>query len=538
MNTKYLYIIYLLIVTVAYYILSYLTPISLCDDIAYKFIWPSDNETVTEPIKNISDVLVSQYTHYHVLNGRSIVHFFVQLFDGVLGKGLSNIVSSCLFFCFIYLVANFINSKNKLYTYSLITFMVFILIPGFHNEFLLFVGVFNYLWVTTATLLFITLLYKYKNHSLTFKSVAFSTLSFFAGWLHEGISVPITITLAIYCLCNYKHIIKKPIFYCTIFYALGTAFCVFSPGTMQRIGDTSTISFTDFITQKIFMGAVCMSFLRISYLIILLSLFIYFKHKTIWLKHIQKYKYFYLTWLFSFIPVFGSGATETRTVFYPECIAMIISVDLITKNFAFLAKKIMLISNMIIIVMFGIVLKYSIQNYQNYRYIVQQLKNPNSSIIAIPQIDELNNSYLNNYIREPIKFGPFENAQGFIKDNFHVKCLKVLYSKHTLCLLPEDIVNHIYKKDLNPKKIIYNKNKEMMIVKQNSNKNITHVSFSLNPEDINSLPFYKRRLAYQGSTYSVSKDYYDTLSFRGEHYLLICCPTNNIKRRIRKVVYC
>lgn len=55
---------------------------------------------------------------------------------------------------------------------------------------------------------------------------------------------------------------------------------------------------------------------------------------------------------------------------------------------------------------------------------------------------------MNSYIREPIKFGPFENAQGFVQNNTHIKCMKILYHKKALYLLPEDIVAHIYKNDL------------------------------------------------------------------------------------------
>lgn len=150
--------------------------------------------------------------------------------------------------------------------------------------------------------------------------------------------------------------------------------------------------------------------------------------------------------------------------------------------------------NVATLLVYGFVLKYTIKNYQNYKYILQQLKNPNASIISVPQITELNNKFLNSYSREPIKFGPFENAQGFVQNNTHIKCMKILHHKKTLYLLPEDIVVHIYKNDLQKNHFIYNKNKEMIIVKQRSDKKISSVSFKLNTEDISSLPFYKRFL--------------------------------------------
>ena len=69
----------------------------------------------------------------------------------------------------------------------------------------------------------------------------------------------------------------------------------------------------------------------------------------------------------------------------------------------------------------------------------------------------------------------------------------------------------------------------MILVKQKNNKKINSVTFKLNTENISSLPFYKRFLAYKGNTYSTTKEYFETMPFRGENYLFICCPTNNIK---------
>ena len=97
------------------------------------------NESYVKPILSLKDIFVSQYIHYQVLNGRSIVHFILQLFDGILGKELCNIISSIIFGYLIYMVSCYITKKrNSLFSYSLITVMLFLLMPGFHNEFLLF----------------------------------------------------------------------------------------------------------------------------------------------------------------------------------------------------------------------------------------------------------------------------------------------------------------------------------------------------------------------------------------------------------------
>lgn len=534
--------LYILLISILYYILCYLFPITLCDDIIYKFIWPSDNNSFVTPISDIKDIAISQYIHYHILNGRSIVHFLLQLFDGVIGKGMFNIISSIFFCCLIYMVSNFITKKrNSVLSYTLITLMLFVVMPGFYNEFLLFVGVFNYLWVATATIALMLYIMRHKQSTLNMKTLVVSSLAFWVGWLHEGISVPLSMTLVTYCIINHKNIWKHSIFYFTLFYILGTLICICSPGTIHRIGLSDGL--LQMIYQKLFLGCVNLTQLRITYIMLILSVITYNQKKNIWKEHFSIYKYFYLTWIFTFIPVFGSGVTESRTVFFTELVAMIISIDLLLHLYEMASKKSLLLSiygiNGIILLLYSAVLYYSLLNYQNYRYIIQQLQNPKLSIVEIPQITPVRplSFILDEYIREPIKFGPFENAQAFVENNTHVKCIKILYGKKELHFVPKDIMNKIKSNSLKYNRYTYNNNKEMLAIKIATNCSPTSIKFLLYKEDINSLPFYKRLLAYHGNTYEQSNYYYDTINYGKSKYLLICCPTRNISRRIKYVVY-
>lgn len=109
--------------------------------------------------------------------------------------------------------------KNSLFGLSITSAILFLLIPGFHNEFLFFSALFNYLWATIATMCFIFMVYHIKEKNMSVYMLGLSMSSFFFGWLHEGITFPITLTLIIYCILNYhKHkIFKSPIFFCTVF---------------------------------------------------------------------------------------------------------------------------------------------------------------------------------------------------------------------------------------------------------------------------------------------------------------------------------
>ena len=50
------------------------------------------------------------------------------------------------------------------------------------------------------------------------------------------------------------------------------------------------------------------------------------------------------------------------------------------------------------------------------------------------------------YMRElDWKLVLFENAQGFVQNNAHVKCIKILFNKEKLYFLPKDIVEKLKK---------------------------------------------------------------------------------------------
>lgn len=534
---------YILTIGILYYILCHLAPITLSDDVLYKFVWPHDNESYNRPIASILDIIESQYIHYQVVNGRSIIHFFIQLFDGIIGKEACNVISSILFGCLICMTTRMASQGiNTLFGLSITSAMLFLLIPGFHNEFLFFSALFNYLWATIATMCFIFMVYHIKDKSMSVYMLGLSMSSFFFGWLHEGITFPITLTLIIYCILNYhKHkIVKSPIFYCTVFYALGTFVCLSSPGTIQRIGQQDSL--WQLMTQKIIFGGVNLLHLRVSYLMLAVSLFSFYKKRTVWKEHFNRYKYFYLTWIFTFIPVFGSGATETRVIFYTEFIATIIAINLLVSIKSHKYQKSLTIGcNVAMLLMYVPVLHYSLENYKNDQYILQQLNTPQVEIVSVPQIRPASNlvlsSIFDNYLREPVKFGPFEYAQGFVQNNAYLKCIKILFDKDKLYFLPKDIVEKMKRNQIKKTFFTYNTHKELMVLEIKANCQIKEVKLLLKDEDLNYLPFYKRILAYREHSYIVPEGYYDTLSYHQKKYLIVCCPTRNIARRIKNIAY-
>lgn len=66
---------------------------------------------------------------------------------------------------------------------------------------------------------------------------------------------------------------------------------------------------------------------------------------------------------------------------------------------------------------------------------------------------------------------------------------------------------------------------------------IKEVKLSLKNENINTLPIYKRFLAYRADSYIMPKGYYESLLYNHKKYLIVCCPTRNISRKIKNIIY-
>ena len=528
-------------VVVCYCVLLHFSPPCMWDDLLYRFVWPEDNDTFVRPVRTVGDVLQSQIVHYNVLNGRFLIHFLAQLFEGVLGKGACDIASALLLGVFVWLASRLSGSGGKICAYTLFSFFIFVAIPGFHNEFLWFVGVFNYLWAATFTLVFIAFVIKLKDKPATAGLVALSSVSFFAGGLHEGITLPVFLSLVAYCAANRRRLSRSPLLYCTLFYGLGVILCVGSPGTMNRIGGGGGGSpFLQLAFQKAVSFAACLLQLRVSYLMIALSALARYRNNVAWIRHFHCYRYVYLTWLLAFIPVLGSGSTETRTFFYPECIAMFICCGLVLqwcRHRPCGARRLTVALNAVLLTAYAVVLHFAVQNSRNCNLVVKRLEAPSAAVVAVPHMAAADNRFVKGYVREPVKFGAFENAQAFVPSDPYVRCLRILYHKKSLCLLPSDIVGRMLHDDIRPGRFVFDGNRNIVVVRLAGDRAVTRAGFALSRESDCQQPFYRRLFRYGSNFYWTPQDRFATLTVGGRRYLVVCCPTNNIKRRIEKVVY-
>jgi len=231
-----------------------------CDDWHYCFIFGTQT-----PIRTIGDIFVSQWHHYfEFTNGRFIAHFFVQLFDGILGKGLFNVFNALFFAVFLYAIAVVTSrNKNDYYKIMSVAFMlIFFLMTGFKYVFLWMSGSCNYLWEAILLLFFYRLIEREDVKSTSWSGILLILFGFVCGWSNEAMVVGLGAAFFFYFAFHRKQLTKHRLYLLIGFY-VGAMFLVFAPASIHRAFTTTARQFT--LMDRI----VNMQNLRIFYLLIL-----------------------------------------------------------------------------------------------------------------------------------------------------------------------------------------------------------------------------------------------------------------------------
>lgn len=349
-EAKFCFILVLSLGGIAFYLINFFCPLRN-DDFMYMFLFLNkfSNGVVasidtTHPIKTIYDVFISQYHHFMAMNGRTPVHFLVQAFIGVWGKGLYNICATVIFMLLWYgsvmLVkspTNF-NKRQSLEPHLIISTPDYIIIGALLWFLLpcpncLYNGIdfsINYLWSCTLGVLFI-LTYR---HSLTQDATTTTTqitLFIFAiltGWMHEAFTIPLSGTLFFYTIYQRGHL-NKATWILTIGLWLGTALIVFAPGTLHRGGSTfADFNFQDFIAIKMDMVRYSK---RFYLLCITLTIGLILLGKKEMHKFIKNNSFLLSIIILGMVFIFLINHYSQRMQFYTEYLSIIVSLRLLYK---------------------------------------------------------------------------------------------------------------------------------------------------------------------------------------------------------------
>lgn len=215
------------------------------DDLVYAFMVDNTHDTPHQPgscsrhISDIGDILDSQYNHYFIYNGRSIVHFFVQLFCGLLPAYTFYFAAALIIFLSIYLFGLFtLNAQARFNPLAWLLIMIafFALWPyqggGMYVKCLLF----NYYYPLLLVLCFLLLFRRFKRADYRFSApmkFAIVPLAFLIGWSHESYAFPLFGALIILAIIE-RRLFTADWLYFLIPMALGAVILLCAPGNYTR----------------------------------------------------------------------------------------------------------------------------------------------------------------------------------------------------------------------------------------------------------------------------------------------------------------
>ena len=318
-SNKLLCALFLIIVGILMWVFNCFTPL-FCDDWHYVFRFGTQ-----EPIRSISDIIVSQYHHYFGFNGRAIVHFFVQLFDGLLGKGVFNVANALVFALFLYTLAmNTSHDKSSYYKIMSVAFiLIFLLMTGFKYTILWLSGAFNYLWVGTILLLFNYLIEKESLPSWT--HLPLLLFGIICGWSNEALAIGLGGAYFLYFAFHRKRLTRPRIFMLAGFY-FGMLFLVFAPSAINRAMTASVREFS--LIDRL----VNMQNLRLFFVLLLLLCVKIVFGKLSFREWLRKEQVFVMATLISFAFIMFIGFFYSHSRFGIEMFSLILILRLIDWN--------------------------------------------------------------------------------------------------------------------------------------------------------------------------------------------------------------
>lgn len=240
---KYIYWVCLLAASFCFWYLNDAIPFMADDCYNYDHVFPMvepgtylhgmDTARVAE---NISDIIESQYNHWFVQSGRTVVHFIDQCFCVLWGKDAYNVFAAILFALYILLFGEigFNNCNNKRWGgfFAIALLGVCALEPIMYYNGCSF-GC-NYLLSPVLILGFLYCFLKAKQSSIIINALI-CFIAFFAGWSHEGLVIPIGAYTLLYAFQNWKRLSKSQ-FAVGICFGLGSLMLIFAPANMNKTG--------------------------------------------------------------------------------------------------------------------------------------------------------------------------------------------------------------------------------------------------------------------------------------------------------------
>lgn len=526
----------LALVTIAFYIHNLLSP-EFLDDYVYKFVFDKSGPDYSQRISNLWDVFRSQYGFYFAWNGRTVVQWTAQLFCGLLGKQVFNVMNALVFAAFIYLLRRQVagNGKLTLFSYAVVVALV-LMLPTFCETFLWVTGSVNYLWCSTGVLLF--LWYYEKNGTLPVdgRCILLLPLVFLLGWTHEGVVLPLAAALVVINLLTIRTSYKSRGLWLALILLAGTCMAAFAPSLITRSGASSGM-YKALILRKLLPFATVLSQLRILYLALLLTLVLCFTHCGAVLRVLKKNIHIIIAVFLSFGIVFASGMPITRPAFGLEFFSLVYLLRLlgeVAPSFnAKVLKRCGQILSLAIVVFYGMMMSHAVPNWQETNRLVDQIEHNSDGIISTQEHDA---GPFTSFMCTMIEKDTSDYATNF-DPRTEPASIAATYHRDSLVFLPKVLLDDLKPYPEHYDTLNLNSPYGFYIKRLGDSEQVSEVNYLLQPlEDAASAPFFKK-LAIKASHYPDTiqlTHQWAVLNLYGNKYLVIN-KLNGIRDRLKDI---
>lgn len=527
----------LLLISAIIGMLNWFTSPTMSDDLMYRFVWQEDWQQPFQQIRSFHDVISSQLIHYYCTNGRSITHGLAQVIVNLVPENIAAIINTAMLIILIGLVVVYTtHQKEYRFFTAIVSFgLLFLVIKDFGSAFTWLLGAIVYLWALVFTMSFLIMLRWLKDKPFNWKFLPLIVLSFFAGWSHEAIALPLSLSFALYLFLHRENIFHRTGTYCMLAYVAGMLMIISSPALWSRANiDGITLA------NRLINGCINIVFgIRISWLLIITLMIILYHSKQRFIITVNKYTYLLSAWLVAISIVFVCGISADRITICAEFLALLVVVQLWQETRLVKYESAISLAIVVISVFVAIpAIRMNALNYQYYSYHRHQLEDTNNRIIKIRQLP-VNSSYLNKqifkrYVNPTVEFNSYNCYMAFDQHDINNIALATLYNKDYVVLLPEDVINHIQLNRLSYLQLGTDQHQNLYIYRlKRKGGDIRQVVFKLGPEV--PLHLYQKILSYPHNEYELNSINFKTLSIHQQKYLVMTIPPSNIKRRIKEI---
>lgn len=531
---------WLLFIFIILIIMNFLTPVSVADDGAFAFVKnPEGLEfDVSRPINNLSDIVESQKNHWHTANGRVVCESLVQLFIGILGKTVFNVVNSFVFCLVLFFILKLIGWENKTIGYPFVFLLFLLLIPAFGETVLWFTGSFNYLWTAFFVLGFLVLLRHYRDDKLSGKHWLLMPVAFICGWTHEILTLPVSMAIGLYMLLHIRKIWGRAVFPLMLGFMMGTAFNVLAPATFIRAGADDVADVAGGLIGKVKSFAVSVSRLKTFWLLVFCVVGAFLKNKQSCWEYCKTYRWILGLVLFSFSVILLAGYSNARVRFGTEFFSLMALMGLI--NHCNLVKNPKIANTLLaipIVLFVGFIIYFQKVNYDHFKVCEEQMKDRNTLLVLTPT--DTIPDYWGQYLMKHVDFGEDIYYLACDKKKTMVRYMSALYGKNGMSYFPKALFDDINKTPSRYNDFNTLPNVGLYIKKINGDTIKGKASFVLRKPEAGDVPFYLIPFSKYISAYSSLSCHavnQTVVSINNCHYYVVPTPLKGMAERVKRVV--